>query len=430
MEDECPVCYNPWATTHIPVTNVCGHTVCRDCWDTVRNINHRCPLCRSSILNTTVNTSVPLISGCGLISTLADISPEHTSECDVCWFMVSDVDTCMVHDFDGFKRFVRGGKHPSRNAVMAAIAANCLDAVRLWASTNVVTVAMVNHAQHDEMLHCLADRCDIRECHLYELYMSGKVDLLIKLWKRGTRNDNILGLVMQQDDERTLRAIYTPGCFITQTTSNSKCFAALLDMGHAFGMQSIRTYLENDMTVYATNHFITDGTFKRTLGIDAVDLTSLASGCLHLRFFKAVVWSVKHGAELDQSKVDAAFRNPSGVSILLDGDIMPSVDSLQQMTTDTLRLVYAYQCSECDRLTSRVCKGCNYTRFCSPECEEKGTRHIPFCHSQKQKPPCRVLPEETIPEPAPVDTFLTFPVDFEPSPAWQHGLMHDDDSDY
>jgi hypothetical protein len=342
--------------------------------------------------------------------------------------MVADIDTCMVHDFDGFKRIVRSGKQPSVNAVMAAIAANCLDAVRLWASTNVVTVAMVQHAQHDEMLNCLADRCDISACHLNGLYRAGKVDLVLKLWKRGTRNDTLIGLVLQRDDERTLRVIYTPGCFIHPTASNSKCFAALLDLGHVFDRQSIRTYLENDMTVDAMNHFITDGTFKRTLGIDVFDLTSLASGCLHLRIFKAVVWIVKHGTELDQSKVDAAFMNPSGVSTLLDGDIMPSVDSLQQMTRETRRLVYAYQCSECDRLTSRVCEGCNHTRFCSPECVEKGTRHIPFCSSLAPGRSLQEPREEIIP--APVDTFHTFSADIVqsmPSPTW---FDEYDDFDY
>jgi hypothetical protein len=46
--------------------------------------------------------------------------------------MMSDVDACMVHNFDEFKRLILAGKHPSIPGVMAAISTNCLDAVRLY----------------------------------------------------------------------------------------------------------------------------------------------------------------------------------------------------------------------------------------------------------------------------------------------------------
>jgi hypothetical protein len=62
---------------------------------------------------------------------------------------------------------------------------------------------------------------------------------------------------------------------------------------------------------------------------------------------------------------------------------MPSPRVLADLPDSTLHLVYTYQCSECDALTSRRCSGCNLTRFCSAACRSKGARHTPFCRPKE-----------------------------------------------
>lgn len=385
------MCLNPWhSTEHTPLQLKCGHHVCADCWRQVRSafyVGKPCPICRCVCEITNVDTAIVMFTECGLVSSIDNLV-EHG--CDSCWCLRADsIDACMAYgDIPNLKRWLRIGKSPSPNAVITAIDSNQEEAVATWLATPVVvSFQMVKYAARvdaDGVLARLADRCDVASCDLPYLYQLEKIDALLGLWARGARSTKLIEAVVKDNNSRLLRKLYGPECIVPAAAIFSPtCAKALLDMGHAFDSPTIRLYMEcrGSITRPIVEHLLRTGGFA-VVGIDADNLDELASGLLRAGMLVGFTWVLRNGGGgTAQELVDAMYvSEPSSkLTVLLEHDVMPSPGVLGSLSGTTLRLVYTYQCSECDTLTSARCAGCDNTRFCSPACREKAIRHTPFC---------------------------------------------------
>lgn len=391
---ECPVCLNGWAMPdNLPMKFQCNHHVCAGCLDKLFYEGHegkRCPLCRRVSVSATLDSDLPLATGCGLTTRIRDISAEHLEACDSCWMALSDdVDKCLRKgDITKFSRWVRLGCLPSVEVVMSTLSRSTYELVCVWIPHMDITFKMILRACEGcaaNVAEALVDAYDIsRGFDLRALYMHRQDDILLRLWKRGAHDEKLIGPLVKDDNAYLLKQVYSPECIIpTAAIFAPACSQVLLDAGHVFDACTVRLYLacRGNMSMITMQKLLGSGAFVG-VGMSAVDMHGLCVDLLRNGFFIAFTWMLEQGIPgAPQGVVDAVFdTHPADMlRVLLDAGTMPSPRVLADLPDSTLRLVYTYQCSECDALTSRRCSGCNLTRFCSPECRRRGARHTPFC---------------------------------------------------
>lgn len=411
--EECPVCLNVWdIPNHIPLLIECGHHVCKDCWSKIRSTTHvdkPCPICRRVCIDTCMDMDIELNTACGLTCTLSKILGFHTTECDSCWSVFAeDVDVCMrKSNLVDAERWMRMGKFPSQDVVVFIVGEDMHEAVRLWLANNTtatVTFSMIMYAARqdsDRVLELLVPWCTISTgCDLSYLYRLGKFEVLVQLWCRGARDNRLIECVVMCDDDEVLRRIYNPECIVpSKVVFTTKCLNALLEMGHRFDTATLRMYLNSDtISVDTVTKLLDSGAFE-PLGLHSTTFSTLGVEVFKHGYISAAVWFHGHGVVFEQDVVDSVYAtSPPNIHTLLEANITPSHSVLSRMTPETLRVAYTYQCSECDTLTPFKCEDCNHTRFCSPECRQKGTRHTPFCVKSEILPDTEVDVHKLFPE--------------------------------
>jgi hypothetical protein len=257
-----------------------------------------------------------------------------------------------------------------------------------WATTETITFALLvmaaGHDCGDDMMQFLVTQCHFtRSDSLLQLYRLGKVNAVVTLWNRGLYDPHLMNDIVGRDDAGTFRKIYTKGIIPKNAITKPGCRDVLLSLGHEFNMDSVLEYLEHpeSMTVTSLTQMLQSGVLKRTLNINETSIGELGIVFFERMMYPAAGWVCDNGGSIDQERIDHLFTRVS-IDELIGSGMMPSSECLKRLNPKRLRQVYSYQCSECDKLTTSVCTECEYTRFCSPTCVQKGSyRHRVFCMS-------------------------------------------------
>ena len=396
---ECPVCLNGWAIPgNMPMKFGCNHHVCGECLGKLvceaYPEGKRCPLCRRVSVHATLDYDLPLTTECGLTTNIRDISTKHLEACDSCWMAVSaDVDHCVRgNDIKNFTRWVRLGSLPSLELVWWSLLHSQYEIASIWIPHMDITFDMIVCAcegNDTRVAEALVDAYDVSlGCDLRALYTHRADDIVVRLWKRGARDAKLIEPLVKDDNARLLMQVYSPECIIPAAAIFAPgCSQALLDAGHVFDECTVRLYLacRGSMSMSTMRKLLSSGAFVG-VGMSAVDMPGLCVDLLRNGFFAAYAWMLEQGIPgAPQHVVDSVYVTQPGdmLRLMLDAGNMPSPRVLADLPDSTLHLVYTYQCSECDALTSRRCSGCNLTRFCSAACRSKGARHTPFCRPKE-----------------------------------------------
>jgi hypothetical protein len=399
MDHNCPICFETWKfPANVPLRLECRHLICRDCHSKLldREDVVNCPLCRYTSIDHQKSENTLLETQCGMLTRMEDITTPHLESCDSCWSeMVSgSVNTSVFNrNPDHLKRFLNIGHTPSELSLLHAFEHNYADIVYEYVSherslPNLRHVLCAAEFSSLEILGIVLDHIKFTPTHikgLTYLYRIGKVDQVVLLWDRGFRENKLVHDVVVGDDSEVLGKIYDPHLIFPDCILQyPQCAHALMALGHRFSTQNLHVYLGevDKINMGVLNRLIS--TQRVVLRGEVVtshsDLMDKVSMCGH---FNTLVWLVSQGLPRpSQHLINETYKRFDNVSVktLLNANIMPTYDILGGLSPGCLRVIYGYQCSECEVLTSRKCPNCNVTRFCGEKCELRGApRHGPFC---------------------------------------------------
>ena len=403
-DHSCPVCFEPWKfPDQVPLRLECRHLICRDCHSKIRDREDvvNCPLCRYMSVEHKPSRNTLLKTQCGMLTRLEDITESHTETCDSCWVqMVSgSVNTSVCNrNLGDFKRFLRIGHLPSELSLMHAFEHNYVDIVHEYVSNRRSLISLRNvlcaaEFSSIEILGIILDHIMFTPTQvkgMTYLYRIGKVDQVILLWDRGFRENKLVHDVVVGDDHEALGKIYDPNLILPDCILQyPQCAHALMDLGHGFSSSNIHVYLGevDKINMGVLDRLITTQRvmLRGEVVISQSDLMNKVSMSGH---FPTLVWLIAQGFPCPpQHVIDETYKRFDNVSVkaLLDANIMPTYDILKDLTPGCLRVIYGYQCSECEVLTTQKCSKCKVTRFCGEKCRLKGApRHGPFCRETSE----------------------------------------------
>jgi len=333
-----------------------------------------------------------------MLTSMEDITESHLTSCDSCWTdMISEtVNTCVFdRKLDNFKRFLNIGYLPNEVSMMHAFEHNYVDIVREYVSHERSLISLRNvlcaaEFSSLEILGIILDHIRFTPTQikgLTYLYRIGKADQVILLWDRGFRENKLVHDVVMGDDNEVLGKIYGPNLILPDCILQYPRVAhTLMDLGHRFSSSNIYVFLGevDKINMGVLNRLIS--TRRMVLrGEVVLSHSDLANKVCISGIFPTLVWLISQGfPRPPQHVIDEAYKRFDNVSVktLLNANIMPTYDILKDLS-GCLRVVYGYQCSECEVLTPQKCSTCKVTRFCGEKCQLKGApRHDPFCREK------------------------------------------------
>lgn len=401
-DHSCPVCFETWKfPVHLPLRLECKHLICRDCHSKIQDREDvvNCPLCRYMSVDHKVSRNTLLKTQCGMLTRMEDITELHLESCDPCWAeLVSEsVNTSVFNrNLDHFKRFLSIGHLPNELSLMHAFEHNYVDIINEYVSHPGAQVSLRNvlcaaEFSSLEILGILLDHIRFTPTQIKGmtyLYRIGKVDQVILLWDRGFRENKLVHNVVIGDDDEVLSKIYEPHLILPDCILQyPQCAHALMKLGHRFSSSNLHVYLGevDKINMGVLNRLISS---KRVIlsGEVVVSHSDLIDKVSMSGHFSTLVWLISQGLPRpSQRLIDETYKRFDNVSVktLLNANIMPTYEILKDLSPGCLRVIYGYQCSECEVLTSHKCSKCKVTRFCGEECRIKGIpRHGPFCREE------------------------------------------------